>query len=153
MGRAPDNITRSVSLGIAQSRARRLCNKCKGEMELPDHALLAEGFTDDEVHEGLQLFDAVGCDECTEGYKGRVGLYQVMPMSDAIQEIVLQGGNAMQIAEAAEKSGVRDLRRSALDKVKAGITSLAEINRVRSEEQTSELQSLMRSSYAVLRLK
>src|SRR3546814_15765936 len=107
MGRAPDNITRSVSLGIAQSRARRLCNKCKGEMELPDHALLAEGFTDDEVHEGLQLFDAVGCDECTEGYKGRVGLYQVMPMSDAIQEIVLQGGNAMQIAEAAEKSGVR----------------------------------------------
>src|SRR3546814_17482959 len=86
MGRAPDNITRSVTLVIAQRLARRLCNKCKAEMELPDHALLAEGFTDDEVHEGLQLFDAVGCDECTEGYKGRVGLYQVMPMSDAIQE-------------------------------------------------------------------
>src|SRR3546814_1073490 len=79
-----------------------------------------------------------------------------MPRSDAIQEIVLQGGNAMQIAEAAEKSGVRDLRRSALDKVKAGITSLAEINRVtkdRSEEHTSELQSLMRISYAVFCLK
>ncbi|HZW18974.1 MAG TPA: type IV-A pilus assembly ATPase PilB [Luteimonas sp.] len=130
MGIAPYNITSSVTLVIAQRLARRLCKKCRKEMDLPDHALLAEGFTEDEVHEGLTLYDAVGCDECTEGYKGRVGLYQVMPMSDAIQEIVLQGGNAMQIAEAAEKSGVRDLRRSALDKVKAGVTSLAEINRV-----------------------
>ncbi|MGN7724248.1 type IV-A pilus assembly ATPase PilB [Luteimonas sp. 22616] len=130
MGIAPYNITSSVTLVIAQRLARRLCNRCKKEMELPDHALLAEGFTDDEVHEGLQLFDAVGCDECTEGYKGRVGLYQVMPMSDEIQAIVLQGGNAMQIAEVAEKAGVRDLRRSALDKVRAGVTSLAEINRV-----------------------
>lgn len=130
MGIAPYNITSSVTLVIAQRLARRLCKKCRKEMDLPDHALLAEGFTDDEVHEGLTLFDAVGCDECTEGYKGRVGLYQVMPMSEAIQEIVLQGGNAMQIAEVAEKSGVRDLRRSALDKVKAGVTSLAEINRV-----------------------
>ncbi|WP_417472397.1 type IV-A pilus assembly ATPase PilB [Luteimonas mephitis] len=130
MGIAPYNITSSVTLVIAQRLARRLCNKCKHELDLPDHALLAEGFTDDEVHEGLKLFDATGCDECTEGYKGRVGLYQVMPMSEDIQAIVLQGGNAMQIAEAAEKSGVRDLRRSALDKVKAGVTSLAEINRV-----------------------
>lgn len=130
MGIAPYNITSSVTLVIAQRLARRLCNRCRQELELPDHALLAEGFTDDEVHEGLKLFDAVGCDECTEGYKGRVGLYQVMPMSEEIQGIVLQGGNAMQIGEVAERSGVRDLRRSALDKVKAGITSLAEINRV-----------------------
>jgi type IV pilus assembly protein PilB len=130
MGIAPYNITSSVTLVIAQRLARRLCNRCKAEMELPDHALLAEGFTDDEVHAGLKLFDAVGCDECTEGYKGRVGVYQVMPMSEEIQAIVLQGGNAMQIAEVAEHAGVRDLRRSALDKVKAGLTSLAEINRV-----------------------
>ncbi|HVI59143.1 MAG TPA: type IV-A pilus assembly ATPase PilB [Luteimonas sp.] len=130
MGIAPYNITSSVTLVIAQRLARRLCNRCKKEMELPDHALLAEGFTDDEVHEGIKLYDAVGCDECTEGYKGRVGIYQVMPMSEDIQAIVLQGGNAMQIAEVAGKAGVRDLRRSALDKVKAGVTSLAEINRV-----------------------
>ncbi|HET9047715.1 MAG TPA: type IV-A pilus assembly ATPase PilB [Chiayiivirga sp.] len=130
MGIAPYNITSSVTLVIAQRLARRLCNRCKQEMDLPDHALLAEGFTDDEVHEGIKLFDAVGCEECTEGYKGRVGLYQVMPMSEDIQTIVLQGGNAMQIAEVATKSGVRDLRRSALDKVKAGVTCLAEINRV-----------------------
>ena len=130
MGIAPYNITSSVTLVIAQRLARRLCSRCKTEMELPGHALLAEGFTDDEVHEGIRLFDAVGCDECTEGYKGRVGIYQVMPMSEAIQGIVLQGGNAMQIAEVAQQAGVRDLRRSALDKARAGLTSLAEINRV-----------------------
>lgn len=132
MGIAPYNITSSVTLVIAQRLARRLCNNCKRPMEhpLPDHALLAEGFTDDEIREGLTLYEGVGCDNCTEGYKGRVGIYQVMPMSDEIQTIVLQGGNAMQIAEVAEKAGVRDLRRSALDKARAGITSLAEINRV-----------------------
>ncbi len=130
MGIAPYNITSSVTLVIAQRLARRLCPRCKTELALPDHALLAEGFTDDEVHAGITLYDAVGCDECTGGYKGRVGIYQVMPMSEEIQAIVLQGGNALQIAEVAEKSGVRDLRRSALDKVKAGVTSLAEINRV-----------------------
>ena len=130
MGIAPYNITSSVTLVIAQRLARRLCNVCKKRMELPDHALLAEGFTADEIHEGLAIYDAVGCADCTEGYKGRVGVYQVMPMSDEIAAIVLQGGNAMQIAEVAEKSGVRDLRRSALDKAKAGTTSLAEINRV-----------------------
>jgi len=130
MGIAPYNITSSVTLVIAQRLARRLCNKCKQEMELPEHALQAEGFSDDEIREGITLYDAVGCDECTGGYKGRVGIYQVMPMSEEIQAIVLQGGNAMQIAEVAEQAGVRDLRRSALDKVKAGVTSLAEINRV-----------------------
>ncbi len=132
MGIAPYNITSSVTLVIAQRLARRLCGKCKRPMDppLPDNALLAEGFTADEIHEGIQVMQAIGCDECTEGYKGRVGLYQVMPMSEEIQAIVLQGGNAMQIAEVAERSGVRDLRRSALDKVKSGLTSLAEINRV-----------------------
>lgn len=130
MGIAPYNITSSVTLVIAQRLARRLCSKCKKPVELPEHALLAEGFTEAEIKAGVTLFEAVGCDECTEGYKGRTGIYQVMPMSDAIQEIVLEGGNAMQIAEVAQKSGIRDLRQSALMKCRNGITSLAEINRV-----------------------
>lgn len=133
MGVAPYNITSSVTLVIAQRLARRLCNRCKKPLELPEAALLAEGFTSDEIHEGLQIFDAVGCDECTSGYKGRTGIYQVMPMSEEIQEIVLQGGNALQIAEAAQKAGVRDLRQSGLMKVKQGVTSLAEIDRVTTD--------------------
>lgn len=130
MGIAPYNITSSVTLVIAQRLARRLCERCKQPVELPDNALLAEGFTDDEVHAGFTVYEAVGCDECTAGYKGRTGLYQVMPMTDEISTIVLEGGNALQIAEAAQRSGVRDLRQSALMKVKLGVTSLAEINRV-----------------------
>ena len=129
MGVAPYNITSSVSLVIAQRLLRRL-HDCKREVHLPEHALLAEGFTADEVHAGLKVYEAVGCEDCTEGYKGRAGVYQVMPMTDQIQQIVLGGGNVQQITEAALSSGVRDLRRSALDKVKQGITSLVEINRV-----------------------
>ena len=130
MGIAPYNITSSVTLVIAQRLARRLCNKCKHPLELPPHALLAEGYSQEEIDAGFTVSDATGCDECTEGYKGRTGIYQVMPMSDAIATIVLEGGNAIQIAEAAQKAGVRDLRQSALMKVRQGITSLAEINRV-----------------------
>jgi type IV pilus assembly protein PilB len=99
-------------------------------VELPGHALLAEGFTQAEIDAGFTLYEAVGCDECTEGYKGRTGIYQVMPMSEEIAAIVLEGGNAMQIAEAAQRAGVRDLRQSALMKARDGVTSLAEINRV-----------------------
>ena len=130
MGIAPYNITSAVSLVIAQRLARRLCPACKREAHLPDHALLAEGFTPDEVHAGITLFEAVGCNECTEGYKGRTGIYEVMPMTEEIQAIILSGGNAMQIAEAAQKSGIRNLRQSALLKARNGVTSLAEINRV-----------------------
>jgi type IV pilus assembly protein PilB len=129
MGVAPFNITSSVTLVIAQRLARRL-HDCKRPMELPEHALLAEGFTADEVHAGITLYEAVGCNDCTEGYKGRTGLYQVMPMTEEIQTIILAGGNVQQITEAAQRSGVRDLRQSALLKVKNGVTSLAEINRV-----------------------
>ena len=129
MGVAPYNITSSVTLVIAQRLARRL-HDCKRKVELPEHALLAEGFTADEIHAGLTLYEPVGCSDCTEGYKGRTGIYQVMPMTEEIQNIVLQGGGAIQIAEAAEASGVRDLRQSALLKAKNGVTSLAEINRV-----------------------
>ncbi|WP_313347974.1 type IV-A pilus assembly ATPase PilB [Stenotrophomonas sp.] len=130
MGIAPFNITSSVTLVIAQRLARRLCNNCKRPVDLPPHALLAEGYTQAQLDAGITLFEAVGCDECTEGYKGRTGIYQVMPMTEEISIIVLAGGNAIQIAEAAQKAGINDLRQSALVKAAAGTTSLAEINRV-----------------------
>ena len=129
MGIAPFNITSSVTIVIAQRLARRL-HDCKKPVQLPEHALLAEGFTEEEIAVGLTLYEAVGCPDCTEGYKGRTGIYQVMPMSEEIQAIVLEGGNAIQIAQAAERSGINDLRKSALLKAKNGVTSLAEINRV-----------------------
>ncbi len=130
MGIAPFNITSSVTLVIAQRLARRLHDACKREIHIPDAALLAEGYTEAEVKQGIHIYEAVGCSDCNEGYKGRTGIYQVMPMTEEIQKIVLEGGNAMQIAQAALRSGVRDLRLSALLKAKNGVTSLAEINRV-----------------------
>ena len=130
MGIAPFNITSSVTLVIAQRLARRLCNNCKRPVDLPANALLAEGFTQAQLDAGITLYEPVGCEECTEGYKGRTGIYQVMPMSEEISVIVLAGGNALQIAEAAQRAGINDLRQSALVKAAAGTTSLAEINRV-----------------------
>ncbi|WP_201313633.1 type IV-A pilus assembly ATPase PilB [Dyella sp. EPa41] len=129
MGIAPYNITSSVSLVIAQRLARRL-HDCKRPMDLPPQALLDAGFTQEEIDAGLTIYEAVGCDSCNEGYKGRVGIYQVMPMLEEIQKIILQGGNALQIAEVSRKAGINDMRASALLKVKKGVTSLAEIDRV-----------------------
>ncbi|MBS0226281.1 MAG: type IV-A pilus assembly ATPase PilB, partial [Proteobacteria bacterium] len=109
MGIAPYNITSSVTLVIAQRLARRL-HDCKRPMQqIPPEALLAEGFTQEEVDAGITLYEAVGCPDCTEGYKGRTGIYQVMPMNEEIQAIVLKGGNMLQIGEAAQRSGIRDL--------------------------------------------
>lgn len=129
MGIAPYNITSSVTLIIAQRLARRL-HTCKRPLELPAAALLAEGFTQEDIDSGMELQEAVGCSGCNEGYKGRMGIYQVMPITDSISKIILSGGSALQIAEQAEADGIRDLRASALIKAKNGITSLAEINRV-----------------------
>ena len=129
MGIAPYNITSSVTLIIAQRLARRL-HDCKKPQELAPQVLLAAGFTQADIDAGLTVYQAVGCDGCNEGYKGRVGLYQVMPMLEDIQKIILQGGNALQIAEVARAAGINDLRASALLKVKNGLTSLAEIDRV-----------------------
>jgi type IV pilus assembly protein PilB len=129
MGIPPYSITSSVTLVIAQRLARRL-HDCKKPQNLPPHVLLAAGFSQEDIDAGLTLYEAVGCEHCNEGYKGRVGIYQVMPMTEEIQQIVLQGGNALQIGEVARKIGVNDLRASALLKVKAGVTSLAEIDRV-----------------------
>jgi len=129
MGIAPYNIISSVTLIIAQRLARRL-HDCKRPIQLPPAALLAEGFTQAEIDAGITIYEAVGCDSCNEGYKGRVGIYQVMPLVEDIQQIILEGGNAMQIADVAKKAGINDLRASALLKVRNGVTSLAEINRV-----------------------
>ncbi len=134
MGIAPYNITSAVLLVIAQRLARRL-HECKKPLApLPPGALKAEGFTDAQIADieagRITLYDAAGCPQCNEGYKGRTGIYQVMPMTEEIQRIVLEGGNALQIAAAAKVSGVRDLRESALLKALNGTTSLAEINRV-----------------------
>ncbi len=128
MGIAPYNITSSVTLVIAQRLARRL-HDCKRPLNLPVEALVAEGFSEAEAR-NMQMFEAVGCSGCNDGYKGRVGIYQVMPMAEQIQKIILSGGNALQIAAAAKEAGIRDLRASALKKVRDGLTSLAEINRV-----------------------
>jgi len=130
MGIAPFNIISSVSLVIAQRLARRLCQHCKKPMTLPEHALLAEGFTQEQINAGITLFEPVGCDQCNDGYKGRTGIYQVMPLTEEIQKIILEGGNALAIGEAAQRSGVRDLRQSAMKKCAAGIISLVEANRV-----------------------
>jgi type IV pilus assembly protein PilB len=129
MGIAPYNLTSSVSLVIAQRLARRL-HDCKKPIELPEAALLAEGFTKEDIDKGFTLYDAVGCSGCNEGYKGRVGIYEVMPMNEEIQKAILEGGSAIQIADAARRAGVRNLRQSALMKARQGVTSLAEINRV-----------------------
>jgi type IV pilus assembly protein PilB len=122
-----------VSLIIAQRLARRLCNNCKEPVEVPAEALLKEGFTERDIEGGLTIFHAKGCSQCTSGYKGRVGIYQVMPVTETIGRIIMEDGNAIQIAEQAGKEGVPDLRRSGLKKVKDGVTSLEEINRVTIE--------------------
>ncbi len=130
MGVKPYAIASTVNLIIAQRLARRLCNNCKQPREIPNEALLREGFTEDEIEEGLKIYGPTGCSQCTDGYKGRVGLYQVMKVTDTIGRIIMDGGNAMQIAQQAESEGVWDLRRAGLQKVKDGITSLEEVNRV-----------------------
>jgi type IV pilus assembly protein PilB len=129
MGVPPYNIASSVNLIIAQRLARRLCNNCKKPIDLPRDALLKEGFRETDL-EGLALYGPTGCDECADGYRGRVGIYQVMPVSEEIGRIIMEGGNALQITRQAEKEGVSDLRRSGLKKVMQGVTSLAELNRV-----------------------
>jgi type IV pilus assembly protein PilB len=130
MGVKPYAIASSVSLIIAQRLARRLCDNCKEPVDVPAEALLKEGFTQTDVNEGLTIYHAKGCTQCTNGYKGRIGVYQVMPVTETIGRIIMEDGNAMQIAAQAREDGIPDLRQSGLKKVKDGITSLEEINRV-----------------------
>jgi type IV pilus assembly protein PilB len=130
MGVKPYAIATSVSLIIAQRLARRLCPSCKTKLEIPDEALRKEGFTPEEIATGLQIFGPVGCTQCTDGYKGRTGIYEVMPVSEEIGRIIMAGGSVLDIKEQAQREGVWGLRQSALNKVKMGVTSLDEINRV-----------------------
>ncbi|WP_177419248.1 type IV-A pilus assembly ATPase PilB [endosymbiont of Lamellibrachia barhami] len=130
MGIPPFNIASSVLLILAQRLARRLCDHCKTQDELPTGALLEEGFTQQEIDEGFTIYKPVGCDLCTNGYKGRVGIFQVMPISEDMGKLIMEGGTSLQLADLADKEGVANLRRSGLRKVRSGITSLHEINRV-----------------------
>jgi len=128
MGVKPYAIATSVSLIIAQRLARKLCNNCKAPIEMPPEALLKEGYTEEEVELGIKIYKPVGCSSCTDGYKGRTGLYQVMPVTEEIQRIILQEGNAVDIAAQSAAEGIWDLRKSGLEKAKSGITSLDEVN-------------------------
>ena len=133
MGVPPFNIASSVLLIMAQRLARKLCVHCRTVLNLPRPALLTAGFSEAEIDAGLTIYGPVGCDKCNKGYRGRIGLFQVMPISEETTRLILEGGNAMQLADQARREGIADLRASGLRKVKAGITSLEEINRVTTE--------------------
>ena len=130
MGTKPYAIATSVSLIIAQRLARRLCENCKEVKDVPREALEKEGFGAADFDGDLTIFGPVGCKSCNDGYKGPVGIFQVMEVSDTMGRIIMEGGNAIQIADQAATEGVIDLRRAGLNKVKEGLTGLAEINRV-----------------------
>ncbi|MEI4550103.1 type IV-A pilus assembly ATPase PilB [Pseudoalteromonas spongiae] len=131
MGVPAYNVASSISLIIAQRLARRLCNNCKTPETLPIEELKSQGFSDEQIG-NITLFKAVGCEHCTEGYKGRVGIYEVMRITSEISQIIMSGGNSLDIAKASLESGFNSLRLSGLEKAASGVTSLAEINRVTS---------------------
>ena len=132
MGVPPFNIASAINLIIAQRLTRRLCTQCKQPIDLPKEALIKAGFKKNEL-DTLTVYGPVGCDMCNEGYKGRVGIYQVMPVSDEIGKIIMSGGNQLDIENQAIKEGVSDMRQSGLNKVRAGVTSLEEIERVTNQ--------------------
>ena len=129
MGVPAFNVATAVSLIIAQRLARRLCEHCKVPDELPEALLIDEGFNEEDVDK-LEIYKGVGCKKCNNGYKGRVGIYQVMQISEATGRIIMDGGNSIDIADQAKKENIPDLRESALKKVQQGIMSLEEANRV-----------------------
>jgi len=130
MGVPPFNIASAVNLIIAQRLARRLCEHCKTVEDIPKEVLLEEGFPQKDVDNNIKLYKAVGCDQCDKGFKGRVGIYQVMKISEEMGRIIMREGNAMELADQAQKEGIDDLRQSAIKKAMSGVTSLEEINRV-----------------------
>ena len=132
MGVPGYNIASSVNLIIAQRLARRLCPECKQHEAIPEQELQNLGFRQADIDDGVTLFKPVGCDLCSGGYKGRVGIYEVMKMSDEIARTIMEGGNSLQIAAQAKEQGMRDLRASGLLKVIQGVTCITEINRVTS---------------------
>ena len=133
MGVAPFNIASSVLLITAQRLARRLCENCKAPADYPREAMLKAGFKAEDLDGNWKPFRAVGCSSCTNGYKGRVGIYQVMPITEDIQKIILNEGTSMDIAQQAQRDNVRDLRQSGLIKVRSGMTTLEEVISVTNE--------------------
>ena len=129
MGVPAYNVASSVSLIIAQRLARRLCTHCKQPEVLPEAELLKQGFQPEQLS-SIKIFKPVGCEQCTNGYKGRVGIYEVMPISGKMADIIMQGGNSLDIANQAQQEGINNLRQSGLLKAATGLTSLAEVNRV-----------------------
>lgn len=133
MGMPIFGISTAINIIIAQRLARRLCKNCLEPMELPPEALLEEGFTEKQIEAGIKLSQANGCDQCNVGYKGRTGIYQVMPISESMQRLIMDGATSIQLADQARGEGIPDIRQSALKKVADGITDLKEINRVTQE--------------------
>ena len=133
MGIAPFNIASSVILITAQRLARRLCPACKAPADIPHETLVEAGFREEDLDGSWVTYRAVGCSACNNGYKGRVGIYQVMPISEEIQRIILRDGSALEIAEQARNEGVRSLRESGLHKARLGLTSLEEVLAVTNE--------------------
>jgi type IV pilus assembly protein PilB len=129
MGIPPFNIASSVHLIIAQRLARRLCTVCRAKKDYPENVLTSAGFAPDEI-EDLEIYSPVGCDNCNNGYKGRVGIFQLMPLSERMADLIMKGATETDISRMAEEEGVLNLRQSGLEKVKSGLTSLEEIDRV-----------------------
>ncbi|MBV7316463.1 type IV-A pilus assembly ATPase PilB [Shewanella sp. NIFS-20-20] len=132
MGVPGYNIAGSVNLIIAQRLARRLCQHCREPEDVPHHELMRLGFSEEQISQGFTVYKPVGCEHCAGGYKGRVGIYETLRMTDEISRIIMEGGNSLQINDEAKRQGMNDLRQSGLLKVIQGMTSLAEINRVTS---------------------
>ncbi len=130
MGVPAFNIATSVSLIIAQRLARRLCNQCKQPVDIPRETLIEEGFAEHRIDAGIKVYGPVGCQSCNGGYKGRVGIYELLPMTSEIAELIMSNGNSLEIAEAGSRLGFNNLRKSGLLKVENGLTSLEEVNRV-----------------------
>ena len=134
MGVAAFNIASSVILITAQRLTRKLCVHCKRPEEIPPEALLQAGFTEEDLDGSWQAFGPTGCDACKgTGYKGRMGIYEVMPISDEMRQLIMRNANALDLADQAQKEGVKNLRQSGLLKVKQGLTSLEEIEAVTNE--------------------
>jgi len=133
MGVPGYNIAATISLIIAQRLARKLCKECKTVIDVPKEALLAEGFSEAQLKQDFTVYAPKGCDHCNAGYKGRVGIYQVMPISEEMGKLIMTGVNSITLAEQAECEGINDLRKSGLKKVMDGVTSLEEIIRVTTE--------------------
>ncbi|MEW6981346.1 type IV-A pilus assembly ATPase PilB [Colwelliaceae bacterium 6471] len=131
MGVPSYNVASSVSIIIAQRLARRLCMQCKTEEHIPNEELLKQGFQPEQVP-NVKLFKAVGCEQCTGGYKGRVGIYEVIRIGEKVASIIMEGGNSLDIATQCQKEGYNNLRQSGLIKAMNGVTSLEEVNRVTS---------------------